>query len=98
MSSYGFVFPVLVGKESLVREVSRRLKQDRAEYEQSRQRGGVTLERAYLQKNPDGASVIIAYLESDRSFAETMGALVTSDLALDRYFIEKNKEATGIDF
>jgi hypothetical protein len=27
-----------------------------------------------------------------------MGALVGSDLPLDRYFIEKNKEATGIDF
>jgi hypothetical protein len=40
----------------------------------------------------------VAYLAGDRSFGEMMSALVNSDMPLDRYFIEKNTEATGIDF
>jgi hypothetical protein len=98
MPSFGLVYPVLPGKESLVREVAGQLRERRSEYEQSRRRGGVTLERAYLQQNPDGSGLVIAYLEGDRGFGETMGALVRSDIPLDRYFIDKNKEATGIDF
>ena len=98
MPSVGLVFPVLPGKESLAREVGAQLKERRDEYERSRRRGGVTLERAYLQKNPDGSALIIAYLDTERGFGEAMGALLSSDIALDRYFIDKNKEATGIDF
>jgi hypothetical protein len=98
MPSYGLVYPVLAGKESVVRDVASQLKERRSEYHQSRQRGGVTFERAYLQKNPDGTGLVVAYLEGDRSFAETMKSLLTSDIPLDRYFIEKNTEATGIDF
>src|SRR5438105_11748546 len=98
MPSFGLVFPVLSGKESVVRDIGRQLKERRSEYQQSRQRSGVTLERAYLQKNPDGSSLAVAYLAGDRSFGEMMSALVNSDMPLDRYFIEKNTEATGIDF
>src|SRR5919197_2896411 len=98
MPSYGLFYPVLAGKESVVRDVASQLKERRSEYHQSRQRGGVTFERAYLQKNPDGTGLVVAYLEGDRSFAETMKSLLTSDIPLDRYFIEKNTEATGIDF
>lgn len=98
MPSFGLVYPVLPGKESVVRDVGSQLKERRSEYQQSRQRSGVTLERAYLQKNPDGSSLVVAYLEGDRSFGEMMGALVNSDIPLDHYFIEKNREATGIDF
>ena len=98
MPSFGIVFPVLAGKEGLAREVGARLKKDRAEYEASRRRGGVSFERAYLQRNPDGTALVVAYLEADRSFGETMQALITSDLALDRYFVDANKEVTGIDF
>jgi hypothetical protein len=98
MASFGLVYPVLPGKEPVVREVATQLKERRSEYQQSRQRGGVTLERAYLQKNPDGSSLVVAYLEVGRSFGETMSSLLMSDIPLDRYFIEKNTEATGIDF
>jgi hypothetical protein len=98
MPSFGLVYPVLPGKESVVREVAGQLRERRSEYQQSRQRGGVTLERAYLQKNPDGSSLVVAYLQADRSFGETMGALLSSEIPLDRYFIEKNTEATGIAF
>jgi hypothetical protein len=98
MPSFGLVYPVLPGKEALVHDISSQLKQRRTEYQQSRQRAGVALERAYLQKSPDGSSLVVAYLEADRSFGETMSSLLTSDIPLDRYFIEKNTEATDIDF
>ncbi len=98
MPSFGLIYPVLPGKESVVREVGSQLKERRSEREESRRRGGVTVERAYLQKNPDGSSLVVAYLEADRSFGEVMGALLSSDLPIDRYFIDKNQEATGIDF
>jgi hypothetical protein len=98
MPSFALVYPVLPGKESVVRDVGRHLKEHRSEYLQSRQRSGVTLERAFLQHNPDGSSLVVAYLEGDRGFGEMMSALVSSDIPLDRYFIEKNREATGIDF
>ncbi len=98
MSSFGLVFPVLPGNQSVIREVGSQMKERRAEYTQSRRRGGITFERAYLQNNPDGTSLTVAYLEADRSFSEAMKELLSSDIPLDRYFIEKNKEATGIDF
>ncbi|HEY3058671.1 MAG TPA: DUF6176 family protein [Chloroflexota bacterium] len=98
MPSFGLIYPVLPGKESVVREVGSQLKERRSEREESRRRGGVTVERAYLQKNPDGSSLVVAYLEADRSFGEVMGALLSSDLPIDRYFIDKNQEATGVDF
>jgi hypothetical protein len=98
MPSVGLVFPVMPGKESLVREVGGQLKERRDEYARSRRRGGVTFERAYLQKNPDGSALVVAYLETERGFGEAMAALLSSDIDLDRYFIDTNKEATGIDF
>ena len=82
----------------MIRDIGRYLKEHRTEYQQSRQRSGVTLERAFLQRNPDGSSLVVAYLEGERSFGEMMGSVVSSDIPLDRYFIDKNREATGIDF
>jgi Family of unknown function (DUF6176) len=98
MPSFGLAFPVLAGKEAQAREVGTRLREQRAEYEQSRQRVGVSFERAYLQRNPDGTSLVVGYLEAGRGFGEVMQALLTSDLPLDRYFIDKNQEVTGLDF
>lgn len=98
MTSVGLVYPVLPGKESLVREIGTELKRRRSEFEQSRQRAGISLERAYLQQNPDGSSIVVAYLETRGSFEDVMRALLSSDMPVDRYFIDKNTEATGIDF
>jgi hypothetical protein len=94
----GIAFPVLPGKETLVREIAAELQRRRPEYEESRRQAGISVERAYLQKNPDGSSVVVAYLEADRSFADGMSVLVHSDRPIDHYFIDKNAEATGIDF
>jgi Family of unknown function (DUF6176) len=98
MPATGLVFPVLPGKESLIREIAAQLKERKAEHEESRRRHGISVERAYLQKNPDGSAVVIAYLDADRTFSDAMKSVLSSDLAIDRYFIDTNAEATGIDF
>jgi hypothetical protein len=98
MPSVGFAFPVQPGKESIIREVSSELRTRRSEFQQSRQRAGVSLERAYLQKNPDGGALVVAYVEAQGGFGAVVRSYLSSDLELDRYFIDKNSEATGIDF
>jgi hypothetical protein len=98
VKKYGFVFPVQPGKDALVREISAELRRRLPEYEASRRRAGVSLERAYLQRNPDGSMAVIAYAEGDRSFGEVLGMYLSSDAPLDRYFIDRNAEVTGIDF
>ena len=98
MPSFGLAVPVLPGKEAVARELTARLREQRTEYEQSRQRAGVSFERVYLQRNPDGMGLVVAYWESNRGFGEVMHALMTSDLPLDQYFIDKNQEITGFDF
>ena len=40
----------------------------------------------------------MAYLETDHGFGDIMRAIATSDLPIDRYFVEQNSEATGVDF
>ena len=48
-------FPVLAGKtEADIRSIADRFKADPEGYFESRQRAGVTLERAYWQHTPDG--------------------------------------------
>jgi hypothetical protein len=98
MPTFGLVFPILPGKEGVVREICRQLQERRSEYEESRARGGVSVERAYIQNNPDGSSVVLAYLETDRGFGDAMKVLLASESPLDHYFVDKNTEATGIDF
>jgi hypothetical protein len=98
MPNVGFAFPVLPGKESIIREVSGQLRSRRREFDESRRHAGVSLERAYLQTNPDGGLLVVAYVEAQSGFADVMRSYLTSGIELDRYFIQKNSEATGIDF
>src|SRR5579884_1921059 len=98
MSAYGFVFPVQPGKESIIREMGDYLRSHSAEYAESRRRVGLTVERAYLQRNPDGSTLVVAYGVGDRPPSQVMEAYLASDLPLDRMFIDRNGEATGIDF
>lgn len=98
MPTTGIVVPVLAGQEALARDLANDLKQRAAEHAESRRRTGLSVERAYLQKNPDGSAVVVAYLEHAGTFPETMAKLVSSDLAIDKHFLDKNQEATGIDF
>ena len=98
MPTFGFAFPILPGKDVLVREIGGYLRDHRAEHEQSRGRLGTRVERAYLQRNPDGSMLVAAYVDADRGLAEGLRSYVESDAPLDRYFVDKNSEATGIDF
>src|SRR6266545_7537017 len=98
MPSYGLAVPLLPGKEPVVHEIAGHLKQHLGEYEDSRKRLGISIERAYLQRNPDGSSLVVAYMDEQKGFAESMKALTESDRPIDRYFVDKNGEATGIDF
>ncbi|MGH2408302.1 MAG: hypothetical protein ACRDF7_09525 [Candidatus Limnocylindrales bacterium] len=67
-----------------------------AEYAESRRRAGVTLERAYLQKTPTGSGVV-TYVEGERPFAETFGALLDPALELNRWFTDFLVKVHGLD-
>ena len=98
MPSYGLVFPVLPGKDSVVRELASQLRQRQSEYLESRAHLGAHVEKAYLQTNPDGSVLCIAYLDGEHTFNEGLKVLTSSDRPIDRYFVQKNYDITGIDF
>jgi hypothetical protein len=97
MARMAVPFPVLPGKtEADVRSIVERFKSDPEEYAESRRRGGVTLERTYWQHTPMG-DFVLAYIESTGSLEEATAVLAHSDLAIDKFFVEKIMEIHGID-
>ena len=97
MARVAMPFPVLPGKtETEVRAIAEMLRSRPAEYAESRRRGGVTLERAYLQQTPMGMFVV-AYLETDGPIGEALSAPARSDLAIDRDFVAAVREVHGVD-
>jgi hypothetical protein len=90
-------FPVLPGKtDADARRIADRFVERPQEYVQSRRRLGVSLERAYLQQTPMG-SFVVAYVESETGFDAVNAATVTSDLPIDRFFVETVKDVHGFD-
>jgi hypothetical protein len=94
MTRAALVFPVSPGKDAT--EIAREMKSRPREYEESRRRLGVTMERAYLQHTPMG-DFVTAYLESDGDILEKYGSLASSDLDIDKYFVRAVKEIHGVD-
>lgn len=94
MPAFGFAVPVLPGKQA--RSVSDAMSSRMAEYEESRSRLGITMERGYEQPTPMG-TFVVGYLEAERGFAQTMGGLVGSDAAIDRDFIAALRDVHGFD-
>ena len=94
MSRTALVFPVLPGKDA--RETATELKSRPREYEQSRRRLGITMERAYLQHTPMG-DFVTAYIEAEGDALEIFAKMATSDLDIDRYFVKASKEIHGAD-
>lgn len=99
MAKVGFAVPILPGKEDLaakhsIEEIRRRM----PEYEQSRDRAGITVERVYLQHNPDGGNLFVVYAEAAGGMADTIGTFTTSGSDFDRWFLDVNQEISGIDF
>jgi hypothetical protein len=94
MSRMALTFPVLPGKDP--REIANEMKSRPREYEQSRRRLGITMERAYLQHTPMGDYTTV-YFESEGDLLEQFGRVASSDLDIDRYFLEAVKEIHGVD-
>ena len=67
------------------------------EWDQSHARAGITLERTYLMRTPQGG-VFVEYGETTTSFGESLGAMLTSGAALDEWTFKKFQEITGVDF
>ncbi len=95
MSRMALTFPVLPGKDA--REIANELKSRPREYEESRRRAGITMERAYLQHTPMG-DYVTAYLEGEGDVLQAFGKLASSDLEIDRYMARAAKEIHGADF
>jgi hypothetical protein len=99
MAKAGFAVPILPGKEDLatihsIEEIRRRM----PEYEESRRRAGVSMERVYLQSNPDGSKLFVIYVEAAGDTADVAATFATSDSGFDQWFLDVNQEITGIDF
>ena len=88
------VFPVLPGQDA--KRPARMLEERPREYRESREAVGITLERVYEMKTPNG-DFAIAYLETERDSGETIGRLAQSDRPVDREFIRLIKEIHGFD-
>ena len=95
MSRMALTFPVLPGKDG--KQIANDLKSRPREYEESRRRLGITMERAYLQHTPMG-DYVTAYLEAEGDALEAFAKLAASDLPIDRDMTEAAKEIHGADF
>jgi hypothetical protein len=94
MTRAALVFPVVPGKDA--RDIAREMKSRPREYEQSRKRLGITMERAYLQHTPMG-DYVVTYIENEGDIVKKFGEIASSDLDLDRYFTKAVKEIHGVD-
>ena len=94
MTRMALVFPVLPGKDA--RDIATEMKSRPREYEQSRRRLGITMERAYLQHTPMG-DFVTSYIEAEGDLMAAFGKLGTSDLDIDRFFTKAVREIHGAD-
>src|SRR3989442_1066303 len=68
------------------------------EYEESRRNAGLTLERTYVQRNPDGSTLLVVYAEGGGSMGDVARAFATSGIPFDQWFMDMNQDLSGIDF
>jgi hypothetical protein len=61
-------------------------------------RAGITMERVYLQTNPDGSKLFVIYVEAVGDAPDVIGTFATSGSDFDQWFLDVNQEITGIDF
>jgi hypothetical protein len=98
MGTIAFAAPIVPGKEDAWAEFAAQLSGPRkAAFDDFNARHQITEHRAWLQKNPDGSSVVI--IVADGPGAETlMGEFTTSDNEFDKWFTEQAAQAHGFDF
>lgn len=90
--------PIVAGKEEVWAEFTGQLGGARkAEFADFNSRHGLTDHRAWLQKNPDGSSLVIVVAEGPGADS-FMGEFATSEDEFDKWFAEKVAEVHGIDF
>jgi hypothetical protein len=94
---YAVPFPLAAGKtDADAGSIPSLFTADMDQYRESRKRLGSHMERIYLQPTPMG-SMVIAYGEADRDFAAWTRDLLSSDLDIDRRFIDMVAEIHGVD-
>ncbi|HEV3232750.1 MAG TPA: hypothetical protein VG245_10920 [Candidatus Dormibacteraeota bacterium] len=94
MSTTSFAVPVLPGQDA--RSVPAYFRDHLAEYEDSRDNAGVTLERVYFQPTPMG-DFVVAYIESREDFGVATLKMATSGKEIDRFFVNALREIHGFD-
>lgn len=85
------------GNDGELAGIARYLSEHRAEYEESRRRSGVTMERAYAMRTP-GGTIVTAYIEATGDPGSTIQAQVSSTLPIDKWFFATLAGIHGIDF
>jgi hypothetical protein len=94
---YAIPFPVAPGKtDADAAGIAEHFRANMDAYRDSRKRLGTTMERAYLQPTPMG-SIVVAYVETEHSFGDWIKGILTSDLEIDRQFIEMVADIHGVD-
>jgi hypothetical protein len=94
VTRFALAIPVLPGKDA--RSVPKVWEGREAEYEESRARLGMRMERVYQHATPVG-TFAVAYMEATGDYRETLHALATSDLPLDREFVAALSDAYGFE-
>jgi hypothetical protein len=97
MFRYALPFPTAPGKtEADIKSIPAYFMSNPAGYAESRKRHGVSLERVYMLPGPMG-NVVVAYLESEKPFAEVAHGFATSNLEADRTFVDMVAKIHGVD-
>ena len=97
MEHTAIAFPVKPGATSNeIDAISMLFRTRPQEYRESRRRLGVSLERAYHQPTPMG-DFVVAYMESEGAWADQIGKVASSELAIDQEFVRLVNEIHGID-
>jgi hypothetical protein len=93
MAKIAFALPELPGKDA--HSVPAYLRENIQAYEASRQRAGITMERAYLMPTPMG-NMVVGYIEMAGEPAGLFERFATGD-TFERGFVNHLREAHGLD-
>jgi hypothetical protein len=91
MPVIAFSIPILAGKTEAFRAACRRFVVDRrTEFEASRRRLGITAERGFLQRTPNGDLAIVVFdvMEPARMLAGTASSTEPLDADFRRYLLD----------
>jgi len=96
MAKFSFAVPVLPGKRGKLDESVAYSRSHIDEYTKSRERAGITMERASVMQTPMG-EFVIPYVEGSKDFNGVTDAFRTGG-EFDQWFLKMNSDISGIDF